>query len=159
VPGGFSAERDVCSNWACTQYQSIPQAPVAAHVIDKCIPTTGLLAQVLVGKDADHQPLYRQEAIVGRAGLALARSTLARWLGTCGVRLQPLVMLPRPKCSGSGCCTPMRRRWPCCSSQATVRRTGPTYGLTYAPGVFEDMKAVVYDFCDARRRACRSRPA
>lgn len=53
----------------------------AAHVIDKGIPTTGLLAQVLVAKYADHQPLYRQEAIFGRAGLAIPRSTLAQWVG------------------------------------------------------------------------------
>lgn len=46
---------------------------------------------MLAGKYADHLPLYRQEAIFGRAGLAIPRSTLAQWLGTCGVRLQPLV--------------------------------------------------------------------
>jgi transposase len=45
-------------------------------VIDKGIPTAGLLAQVLVAKHADHLPLYRQEAIFGRAGLAVPRATL-----------------------------------------------------------------------------------
>jgi transposase len=54
----------------------LTQAPVPAHVIDKGIPTAGLLAQVLVAKYADHLPLYRQESIFGRAGLAIARSTL-----------------------------------------------------------------------------------
>ena len=62
-----------------------------AAVIDKGLPTAGLLAQVLVAKYADHQPLYRQEGIFERAGLALPRSTLAQWVGVCGVRLQPLV--------------------------------------------------------------------
>jgi transposase len=33
---------------------------VDAHVIDKGIPTTGLLAQVLVAKFADHLPGPRQ---------------------------------------------------------------------------------------------------
>src|SRR5205823_4742215 len=42
-------------------------------------------------KYADHLPLYRQEQIFGRAGVALPRSTLASWVGVCGVRLQPLV--------------------------------------------------------------------
>ena len=37
------------------------QAPVPAQVIDKGMPTAGLLAQVLVAKYADHLPLYRQE--------------------------------------------------------------------------------------------------
>ena len=31
------------------------------HVIDKGIPTAGLLAQVLIAKYFDHAPLYRQE--------------------------------------------------------------------------------------------------
>ena len=35
------------------------------------IPTQGLLARVLVNKFADHLPLYRQEAIFGRAGVEL----------------------------------------------------------------------------------------
>ena len=60
-------------------------------MIDKGIPTTGLLAQVLVAKFLDHLPLYRQEQIFERAGLAIARSTLAQWVGECGVQLQPLV--------------------------------------------------------------------
>lgn len=62
-----------------------------AHVIDKGIPTSGLLAHVMVAKFADHLPLYRQEKIFGRAGLPIACSTLAQWVGACGVQLQPLV--------------------------------------------------------------------
>ena len=42
--------------------ETLVQAPVAPHVIDKGMPTTGLLAQVLVAKFLDHLPLYRQEA-------------------------------------------------------------------------------------------------
>jgi transposase len=60
------------------------------HIIDKGIPTTGLLAQVLVAKFLDHLPLYRQERIFERAGLPIARSTLAQWVGECGAQLQPL---------------------------------------------------------------------
>ena len=51
--------------------QALKQAPVDAHIIDKGIPTTGLLAQVLVAKYLDHLPLYRQEAIFERAGVPL----------------------------------------------------------------------------------------
>lgn len=91
VPGVFAVERHIRGKWACAKCQTLTQAPVGAHVIDKGIPTAGLLAQVLVAKYADHQPLYRQENIFGRAGLAIARSTLAQWVGTCGAQLQPLV--------------------------------------------------------------------
>lgn len=70
--------------------RTLVQAPVPAAVIDKGIPTAGLLAQVLVAKHADHLPLYRQEAIFGRAGLAIPRSTLGAWVGQCGARLEPV---------------------------------------------------------------------
>ena len=35
VPGVFSVERHVRGKWACSQCESIVQAPVPAHVIDK----------------------------------------------------------------------------------------------------------------------------
>ena len=71
------------------------------HVIDKGIPTAGLLAQVLVAKYADHLPLYRQETIFARAGLPIPRSTLAQWVGKRGVQLQPLVDAMRDDCCGA----------------------------------------------------------
>jgi hypothetical protein len=39
---------------------------------------------------ATQLPLYRQEGIFARAGLGLPRSTLAEWVGACGVCLEPL---------------------------------------------------------------------
>ena len=148
VPGVFSVERHIRGKWACAQCETIVQAPVAAHVIDKGIPTTGLLAQVLVAKYADHQPLYRQEAIFGRAGLAIPRSTLAQWVGTCGVRLQPLVDALKAQ---------MLQHRVLHADETPVQMLKPGNGKThraylwaYAPGAFEDMKAVVYDFCESR---------
>ena len=67
------------------------QAQVPARVIDKGIPTASLLAHVLVSKHGDHLPLYKQECIFARAGLAIPQSTLGQWVGVCGVQLQPLV--------------------------------------------------------------------
>ena len=90
-PGVFTVERHVRGKWACAQCEKLVQAPVAPHVIDKGLATTGLLAQVLVAKYADHLPLYRQEGIFARAGLGIPRSTLAQWVGACGVQLQALV--------------------------------------------------------------------
>ncbi len=40
---------------------------------------------------ADHQPLYRQSLIYGRSGVHLSDSTMADWVGRCGVALEPLV--------------------------------------------------------------------
>jgi transposase len=80
-PGVFTVERHVRGKWACVHCQKLVQAPVPAHVIDKGIPTAGLLAQVLVAKFLDHLPLYREERIFERAGMLIARSTLAQWVG------------------------------------------------------------------------------
>jgi transposase len=91
TPGVFSVEQHVRGKWACRQCETLIQAPVPAQAIDKGIPTAGLLAHVMVAKFADHLPLYRQEKIFGRAGLMIARSTLAQWVGQAGVQLQPLV--------------------------------------------------------------------
>ncbi len=90
TPGVATVERHIRGKWACTDCKTLTQAPVPAQIIDKGIATAGLLAQVLVAKYADHLPLYRQESIFARAGVDLPRSTLAQWVGVCGVRLQPL---------------------------------------------------------------------
>ena len=95
-PGVFTVERHVRGKWACRCCSQrgegrLLQAPVPAHVIEKGLPTTGLLAHVLVAKFQDHLPLYRQERIYERAGHLIARSTLAAWVGECGAQLQPLV--------------------------------------------------------------------
>ncbi|MFP4897561.1 IS66 family transposase, partial [Paraburkholderia sp. EG304] len=81
TPGVFTVERHIRGKWVCRNCETLIQAPVPAHVIDKGIPTTGLLASVLVAKYADHLPLYRQEQIFARAGVAIPRSTLGAWVG------------------------------------------------------------------------------
>ena len=43
VPGVFTVERHVRGKWACAKCETITQAPVKAQVIDKGIPTAGLL--------------------------------------------------------------------------------------------------------------------
>ena len=91
TPGTFTVERHVRPILACPQCETITQAPMPAYVIDKGLATPGLMAHVLVAKYADHLPLYRQEGIFARAGLKIARSILAEWVGACGFALQPLV--------------------------------------------------------------------
>jgi len=148
VPGTFTVERYIRGKWACARCETIQQAPVEPHVIDKGIPTAGLLAQVLVAKYADHLPLYRQEAIFGRAGFAIPRSTLAQWVGSCGVRLQPLVDTLKAVVLHHGVLhadeTPVQMLKP------GNGKTHRAYLWAYAAGAFEDLQAVVYDFCESR---------
>ena len=147
-PGVFSVERHIRGKWACAKCETITQAPVAPHVIDKGIPTAALLAQVLVAKYADHLPLYRQEAIFERAGLAIPRSTLVQWVGTCGVGLQPMVDALKAEILAHRVLhadeTPVQMLKP------GNGKTHRAYLWAYAPGTFESMKAVVYDFCESR---------
>jgi transposase len=44
TPGVFTVERHVRGKWVCAKCQTLIQAPVATHIIDKGLPTTGLLA-------------------------------------------------------------------------------------------------------------------
>lgn len=151
VPGVFTVERHIRGKWACRKCERLVQAPVAAHVIDKGVPTAGLLAHVLVAKFADHLPLYRQEAIFGRAGYAVPRSTLAQWVGTCGVQLQPLVDALRVDVL----CHPVLHadETPVAMLKPGTGKTHRSYLWAYAPGAFEDTRAVIYDFCESRAGA------
>jgi transposase len=138
VPGVFTVHRHIRGKWACACCQTLRQAPVAPHIIDKGLPTTGLLAQVLVAKYADHLPLYRQEAIYARAGVPLARSTLAQWVGSCGVQLQPLVDALRQVVLGHGVIhadeTPVQMLKPASLKDGKTHRA---YLWAYTPGKHE----------------------
>ena len=148
TPGLFTVERHIRGKWTCAHCQSLTQAPVPAQIIDKGIPTAGLLAQVLVAKYADHLPLYRQEGIFARAGMALPRSTLAQWVGVCGVQLQPLVDALKNEILSHAVLH--ADETPVAMLKPGNKRTHRAYLWAYAPGAFENLKAVVYDFCESR---------
>jgi transposase len=64
-----------------------------AQPIDKGLPGPGLLAHVITSKYSDHLPLHRQEAMLARQGVELARSTLADWMAASAELLRPLYRL------------------------------------------------------------------
>ena len=147
-PGVFTVERHIRGKWACRHCEKLVQAPVPAHVIDKGIPTTGLLAQVLVAKFLDHMPLYRQEAVFERAGHVIARSTLAQWVGECGAQLQPLVQALADE---------MRRHAVLHADETPVAMLKPGNGKThraymwsYCTPSSDPVKAVVFEFSQTR---------
>ena len=148
TPGVFTVERHIRGKWVCAQCETLIQAPVPAQVIDKGIPTAGLLAQVMVAKYADHLPLYRQEKIFARAGLAIPRSTLAQWVGSCGVQLQPLVDALRDIVLKQSIVhadeTPVQMLAP------GMKKAQRAYVWAYVPSPFADLRAAVYDFSPSR---------
>ncbi|CAG9242811.1 hypothetical protein PCAR4_1210010 [Paraburkholderia caribensis] len=73
TPTVFTVERHIQSKWMCKNCETLIQAPVPAHTIDKGIPTTGQLASVLVAKYAGDRPLYRQDQIFARGARYRAR--------------------------------------------------------------------------------------
>lgn len=90
VPAQFFVLRHIRGKYACACCQTIQAAALPAQIIDKGIPAPGLLAQVVIAKHDDHLPLYRQEEIYARSGVHIPRSSMAQWVGICGVRLAPL---------------------------------------------------------------------
>jgi transposase len=148
TPGVFTVERHIRGKWVCRQCETLTQAPVPAHIIDKGIPTAALLAWVLVSKFSDHLPLYRVERICARAGLAIPQSTLGDWVGVCGVRLQPLVDALREH---------LLRELVLHVDETPVQMLSPGKGSThrsylwaYATTQYSALKAVIYEFVDSR---------
>lgn len=90
-PVRFKVIRQVRPKFACTRCEAIVQEPAPARAIERGMVGPGLLAHILVGKYADHKPLYRQEQIYAREGVHLERSLLAQWVGGASKILAPLV--------------------------------------------------------------------
>jgi transposase len=148
TPGVFEVERHVRGKWVCRACERLVQEPMPAHIIDKGIPTAGLVAQILVAKYLDHMPLYRQEAVFGRAGLPLPRSTQAQWVGVAGVQVQPLVdamrveLLTCPVLHADETPVPMLK--------PGLGRTHRAYLWSYSTSEYDDRQIVVYDFTESR---------
>jgi transposase len=148
IPGVLRVERHIRGKWVCGHCETLIQAPVPPQVIDKGIPTAALIAQVLVAKYAEHQPLYRQEEIFGRAGLAIPRSTMAQWVGACGVKLEPLreamkaLLLKRSVLHADETPVPMLK--------PGLKRTHRSYLWAYGTTAYDPEQLVVYDFAEGR---------
>jgi hypothetical protein len=119
-----------------------------AYIIDKGIPTAALMSQVIVAKHLDHIPVYRQEQTFGRAGVPIPRSTLAEWIGRCGVQLQPLVDALRALILTESVLhadeTPVPMLAP------GKKKTHKAYIWAYATTPYSELNAVIYAFTPGR---------
>ena len=156
-PKQFYRERHVypkyiCRNAECNR-EKLVQAKTDAQIIDKSIATPALLAHVLISKYADHLPLYRQSLIYQRSGVYLSDSTLADWVGRCGVQLVFLVNRLRQ----------MILTQPILHADETPVKVLNGYGVKDVKGKLKQgyvwayvtpqhspIKAVVYDFAQGR---------
>ncbi len=69
----------------------VSQMPALELPIPRGLAGPGLLADTLVRRFQDHQPLHRLERIYGREGLELARSTLCGWHAELSALVRPLI--------------------------------------------------------------------
>jgi transposase len=69
------------------------QPPLPPEPIPRGTAAAGLLAHLIVSKYCDRLPLYRQEAILGRLGWDVTRSTLCDQVMACAGVLEPLYRL------------------------------------------------------------------
>ena len=148
VPAEFFVQRHVRGKWACKCCQVLVQEPVAPQIIDKGMPTSGLLAHTLVSRFVDHIPYYRQEQINARSHVHTPRSTLAAWSGAAGAGLHPLFDAHRKFVLGAQVLhadeTPVRMLDP------GAGKTAKAYMWAYARGEHDATPGVVYDFCVGR---------
>jgi len=89
-PVRFKVIRHVRPKMACASCDTIVQAEAPSRPIERGMAGPGLLAHVLVGKYANHLPLYRQAEIYAREGVDLDRTLLAQWVGSTSALLAPL---------------------------------------------------------------------
>ena len=74
VPASVTVIEHVRPKYACRRCEDgVATAPMPPRVIEKGVPGPGMLAHVAVSKYADHLPLNRQESILERQGLRIAR--------------------------------------------------------------------------------------
>ena len=72
--------------------QGVAMAPLPARIIAKSLVSDRIIIDTIVGKYADHNPLFRQSVIFLRdAGIDISRATMCGWVMTVGDLLAPVV--------------------------------------------------------------------
>ncbi len=147
-PARFFVHRHIRGKYACRCCQTIQAAALPAQIIDKSLPAAGLLAQVAVAKVDDHLPFYRQNEIYARSGVHIPRSSMAQWMGICGVRLAPLADALREHILAHSVIhadeTPVSLLAP------GKGKTHRAYVWVYRTTDFAAQRGVWFDFCTSR---------
>lgn len=86
-----STKREKRACKACEE-QGVAMAPLPARIIAKSLVSDRIILDAIVGKYADHNPLFRQSVILLRdAGIDIGRATMCGWVMTVGEMLAPVV--------------------------------------------------------------------
>ena len=147
IPASVRVIQDVCLKYACDC--TVRTANKPAQPIEKSTAGASLLAQVIVAKWADHQPLHRQEKMFERHGIQISRKTMGGWMAQCAKLLDPLYQLMKKDVLGSKVIGTddtsvkvLDRKLPF----ARIGRIWPYVGDSHHP-------VIVYDYTPTRSRA------
>ena len=147
IPAWVRVIEDVCLKYACDC--TIKTATKPPQPIEKSTAGASLLAQVIVAKWADHQPLHRQEKMFERHGIEISRKTMGGWMAQCAALLDPLYQLMKKELLGSKVIGTddtsvkvLDRKLPF----ARIGRIWPYVGDIHHP-------VIVYDYTPTRSRA------
>jgi hypothetical protein len=139
--------QDVCLKYACDC--TVRTATKPPQPIEKSTAGASLLAQVIVAKWADHQPLHRQEKMFERHGIDISRKTMGGWMARCAELLDPLYQLMKREVLSSKVIGTddtsvkvLDRKLPF----AKIGRIWPYVGDAHHP-------VIVYDYTPTRSRA------
>jgi transposase len=147
IPASMKVIQDVCLKYACDC--TVRTATKPPQPIEKGTAGASLLAQVIVAKWADHQPLHRQEKMFERHGLDISRKTMGGWMAQCAKLLDPLYQLMKKELLSSKVIGTddtsvkvLDRKLPF----ARIGRIWPYVGDAHHP-------VIVYDYTPTRSRA------
>ena len=147
IPASMKVIQDVCLKYACEC--TVRTATKPPQPIEKSTAGASLLAQVVVAKWADHQPLHRQEKMFERHGIDISRKTMGGWMVQCAELLEPLYQLMKKELLSSKVIGTddtsvkvLDRKLPF----ARIGRIWPYVGDAHHP-------VIVYDYTPTRSRA------
>jgi transposase len=147
IPASMKVIQDVCLKYAC--HCTVRTGTKPPQPIEKSTAGASLLAQVIVAKWADHQPLHRQEKMFERHGLEISRKTMGGWMAQCSELLDPLYQLMKRELLNSKVIGTddtsvkvLDRKLPF----ARIGRIWPYVGDAHHP-------VIVYDYTPTRSRA------
>jgi len=93
IPAQFKVLEHVRFKRACGTCKNgvyTPTLPPEVKPLERRAAGAGLVAQILVSKYQDHQPLYRQEQIFARHGITIPRRLMCGWVEGAVELLMPL---------------------------------------------------------------------
>ena len=147
IPASLQVIQDVCLKYACDC--TVRTAGKPPQPIEKSTAGASLLAQVIVAKFADHQPLHRQEKIWERHGVEISRKTMGGWMARCAELLGPLYGAMKEELFGSKVIGTDDTSVKVLDRKLPFARTGriwPYVGDAHHP-------VIVYDYTPTRGRA------